>query len=345
MDTVRRKLNILVAIDAVPDKLWERLQVMAQVRFATDGYEAYRALASEQFDVVFLDLNLRGIDSFELLRRTRAEELCMAVVLTSESPSFSYAQQGILYGVSAYLLRPLELSEVEDVIIKIESNSGPKDRRLTEAARQSADSLREKSAPGIFLHIGDELCSSLRSDVDRRIRFCDYYSAVVDIAFQQWPWLKLYHHREEYVAHYCMEEFDEEMVKNICLRNFQQMNRDIMELFPRSEGRSMDDILTYLLKSVDENVQQKDVAERYFITNSTLSARFQRNLGMSYREYMTAVKLQRGQYLLLHTDIKPEELAARLGYKDREYFSKLFLRRTGQTVWEYGRTKCDEYDM
>ena len=110
MDTVRRKLNILVAIDAVPDKLWERLQVMAQVRFATDGYEAYRALASEQFDVVFLDLNLRGIDSFELLRRTRAEELCMAVVLTSESPSFSYAQQGILYGVSAYLLRPLELS-------------------------------------------------------------------------------------------------------------------------------------------------------------------------------------------------------------------------------------------
>ena len=168
---------------------------------------------------------------------------------------------------------------------------------------------------------------------------------MVDIAFQQWPWLKLYHHREEYVAHYCMEEFDEEMVKNICLRNFQQMNRDIMELFPRSEGRSMDDILTYLLKSVDENVQQKDVAERYFITNSTLSARFQRNLGMSYREYMTAVKLQRGQYLLLHTDIKPEELAARLGYKDREYFSKLFLRRTGQTVWEYGRTKCDEYDM
>lgn len=135
------------------------------------------------------------------------------------------------------------------------------------------------------------------------------------------------------------------MIINFCLRKICDLNSALRELFPVSHNQSLEDILVFLLQSVDENVQQKDVAERYFITNSTLSTRFQRNLEISYREYMTTLKIRRGQYLLQYSNIRPEELSARLGYKDREHFSKLFLQRTGQTLQEYGKKSWDGYNI
>ena len=68
-----------------------------------------------------------------------------------------------------------------------------------------------------------------------------------------------------------------------------------------------------------------------------LNRSFQTQVGISYREYMTRLKIERGQYLLRRGLVRPEELASTLGYRDREYFAGLFLQRTGQTVQEYAR--------
>jgi AraC-like DNA-binding protein len=53
---------------------------------------------------------------------------------------------------------------------------------------------------------------------------------------------------------------------------------------------------------------------------------------MSYRDYLTYLKMQRAQYLLRYTDRPLSTLAAQLGYKDQEHFAKLFQERTGQSL-------------
>lgn len=344
MDIEREKLNILAAIDEVPDSLWDRVKPLARVRFTREGREAYHALTTERFDLVFLDLNLTGMDSLELLRRIRAEKLCPSVILTSAASSFSYAQQGILYGVAAYLLRPLDPEEVEKAVHRLRSAAGSFDPDVREAALGTAGHLREGSAPDAFLKIGEELTAA-GTAVERSVRWRDYYEALVDLAFQRYPWLKLYHHPGQYLSLDCVRESDGQMVVNFCLRKVRSLNDALLELFPRPSNQKLEEIMAFLLQSIDRNIQQKEVAERYFITNSTLSTRFQRNLGMTYREYMTVLKIRRGQYLLQYTDVQPEELAARLGYRDREHFAKLFLQRTGQTIQEYGQKNWGEYNI
>lgn len=345
MDVEWKKLNILVAIDEVPDPLWNKLGSLAQFRFVREGEGAYRMLSSEQFDAMFLDLNLTGMDSLELLRRSRMENLCPVVILTSAVPSFSYAQQGILYGVSAYLLRPLDEQEVKASIRKLQAAADAYDPLLREAAREVVEHLRDDSAPGDFLRLGEELTAACGTVMERNIRWRDYYKALTHLAFQRYPWLKLYHHPAQYASLDCVQESDDQMVVNFCLRKVRSLSDDLVELFPKFCNQNLEEILIFLLQSIDENIQQKDVAERYFITNSTLSTRFQRNLGISYREYMTTLKLRRGQYLLQYTDIRPEELPARLGYKDRKHFCELFYQRTGQTLQEYGRKHWDGYNI
>lgn len=158
---------------------------------------------------------------------------------------------------------------------------------------------------------------------------------MISETFQTYPWLRLYHHPEEYSSLDYIRESDSDMVVGFCLRKLDGLSQSIRELFPIAKNPKLEELFTFLLHSIDENVQQKEVAERYFITSSTLSTRFQRGLGISYREYMTTLKLLRGQYLLQHTDIRPEDLATRLGYKDKEYFAKLFLQRTGHNLQTY----------
>ena len=345
MDIERKKLNILVAIDEVPDPLWNQLESLAEIRFAREGRETYRALTAEQFDIMFLDLNLSGMDSLELLRRSRIERLCPTVILTSATPSFSYAQQGILYGVTAYLLRPLDLEDVGKIIHKFQSAAGTHDRQLLEAATEVVKHLRDENAPDKFLCLGKELTISCGTSVEWGIRWRDYYGVVLNLTFLRWPWLKLYHHPDRYTSLDYVQESDGQMVVNFCLRKVRSLSDALRELFPKPRSRRLEDVMTFLLQSIDENVQQKEVAERYFITNSTLSSRFQRSLGISYREYVTTLKIRRGQYLLQYTDIRPEELAAQLGYKDREYFARLFQQRTGQSIQEAGRKSWGDYNI
>ncbi len=346
MDVQRRELNILVAIDEVPDPVWERLRPMASLRFERDGLAAYQALTRERFDVTFIDLHLTGMDSLELLRRVHAERLCPAVVLTSLTPSFSYAQQGILYGVSAYLLRPLRAEDVAAAIRKLMSTATIPDHALWEAAKAVAARLRDEDAAQMFLRAGNALAPPPERTIEGSMRWRDLYEEVVKQAFRLYPWLALYHAPAEYEALDYVWESDGDMVANFCQRNLARLADSIRALFPRPRNPQMEEILLLLLETVDENAQQKDVAERYYITNSTLSTRFQRNLGMSYRAYMTRLKICRGEYLLRYTDIAADELAARLGYKDREHFAKLFLQHTGRTIQECGqRIWGEEYDI
>ena len=114
------KPNILVAIDEHPAPVWQAFEASAKITYVRDGLNAYQLLTEDRFDLTLIDLYLTGMDSLELLRRIwGGEHLFPRVVLTSETPSFSYAQQGILYGVTAYLLRPLQEGELQEIFDRL----------------------------------------------------------------------------------------------------------------------------------------------------------------------------------------------------------------------------------
>ncbi len=346
MSPALKQQKILVAADEVPSPVWTHLRTPVQVQFSRDGIGACQALLRERFDVLFLDLYLSGMDSLELLRRCRGERLCGAIVLTSEVPSFSYAQQGILYGVSAYLLRPLQPEEVDSVLRRLQDAGTPgEERRMRDAAARVLERFRTRNGVDRFFQIGQELIRPDATAVESAIwwrRFCEM---VLEEAFQRYPWLALYHHPDEFRSPDFVEESDREMVLHFCRRTLEKLSAILDELFPQVRSQEMENILLLLLGSIDENIQQKDVAERWFITKSALSTRFQRNLGISYREYMTRLKIRRGQYLLRHTDIRPRDVAARLGYRDSGHFARLFLQRTSCSLQEYGRDSGDSYSI
>jgi two-component system response regulator YesN len=78
-----------------------------------------------------------------------------------------------------------------------------------------------------------------------------------------------------------------------------------------------------------------DVARFAFASTCYISRLFMRELGMSFVDYLTALRMEKARRLLRGTRLKVFEVAELCGISDAHYFAKLFRRSTGFSPSEY----------
>jgi len=88
-------------------------QAAHQVQRAATGTEADRALATNDYDLVLLDLGLPQMDGFEVLRRLRSRRSHVPVMVLTVRDSVEDRVAGLDLGADDYLTKPFELSELE----------------------------------------------------------------------------------------------------------------------------------------------------------------------------------------------------------------------------------------
>lgn len=83
---------------------------------AVSGDEALTLVASSPFDCAIVDVKMPGMDGLELLRRLRRDHPTMPVVLLTGHASVELGVQGMELGAFEYLLKPVDLDELLDVV-------------------------------------------------------------------------------------------------------------------------------------------------------------------------------------------------------------------------------------
>jgi len=99
-----------------------------------DGSTALHLLAAQNFDAVFLDLQLPGIDGVSLLKALPGDT---AVVIISANPDFG--AESYQFDVVDYLVKPLEFSRFAKAVLKLK-NRGPGESPPTEESLFLKDS-------------------------------------------------------------------------------------------------------------------------------------------------------------------------------------------------------------
>lgn len=69
-----------------------------------------------------------------------------------------------------------------------------------------------------------------------------------------------------------------------------------------------------------------------------LSRKFRRVCGCGFKEYLQHCRMEEARRLLANTDRLVADVAESVGYRDRKFFNRLFLRESGATPSEYRRT-------
>lgn len=84
-----------------------------EVDACEDGEEALDILASEQYDLILLDLNLPKVDGMTVLRTLRESDLETRVLILSARSEISDKVDGLDAGANDYLSKPFHLAELE----------------------------------------------------------------------------------------------------------------------------------------------------------------------------------------------------------------------------------------
>ena len=106
-------------------------------------------------------------------------------------------------------------------------------------------------------------------------------------------------------------------------------NRDILE-------HSIEYIKTHYM---DENMSLNAVAQVANISANHFSALFSQNIGQTFIEYLTGIRMEHAKELLRCTGKRASEIALEVGYKDSHYFSYLFKKTQGMTPSDYRKAK------
>jgi YesN/AraC family two-component response regulator len=95
------------------------------------GKSALEALSERNYDLVFTDIRMPIMTGIELLEKMTEKNYDNYVVIASNHEDFEYVRQGLRFGVTDYLLKPVQHSELEKCLAHIRDKldeSGGKSR-------------------------------------------------------------------------------------------------------------------------------------------------------------------------------------------------------------------------
>ena len=102
-------------------KLLEPEQQFEVVGEAGDGVEAFTKIEEVKPDVLLLDINMPGMDGFEVLMKMRENETKIKVILITYHDEMDYLLRAINLGVDGYLLKKTNYIELKDAILSVMS--------------------------------------------------------------------------------------------------------------------------------------------------------------------------------------------------------------------------------
>lgn len=107
----------------------------------------------------------------------------------------------------------------------------------------------------------------------------------------------------------------------------QQHSRRVQDLY---QG-----ICIYIQENFHRPITRDSIATRFSISPNHLSRLFRQQGHMTLADYITWVRIERAKFMLKKYSFKLNEVSLRCGFKDVNYFCRVFKTRTGKTPSQY----------
>ena len=142
------------------------------------------------------------------------------------------------------------------------------------------------------------------------------------------------------------EEILAESGKNIesAITYAKKMISQAITIRDQNSGNKNRSILKTAVDFIDEHYMDEDIslntaANVANVSSNHFSALFSQNMGQTFIEYLTTLRMNKAKELLRCTGMRSSEVAGEVGYKDAHYFSYLFKKTQGMTPSEYRKAR------
>lgn len=116
-------------------------------------------------------------------------------------------------------------------------------------------------------------------------------------------------------------------------------SRQLMEQKPsrkaRRDGERIKIMLQYIQDHLDQPLSLADIARSAHLSENECLRCFNRMIGSTPIRYIRELRLQKAVSLLVQTDGRISDIAAKCGFLEMSYFARVFRERNGCTPGEY----------
>lgn len=342
---------------------WQDVEMQVSA-IATDGKAALDKLRQHPCDVLLTDIRMGRMDGLELAETVLREFPSIRVVMMSAFEDFSYAQQAVRLGAEDYLLKPIDLEQLNRTMRKVveglkkrrmeEERQHAMDKRMEALKRHAYESysrakcaldapLLDKLAKATLLGSLDKV-DAYMSRLESHLRQMDdpagvFTATAVGIVVEQVEAGRpltgesaaaLEALRRSAGAGENAEKLL--MQLSLCLREIAQEasgdSGDIQNLI----FRARDYIDSHFAEPA---LRIREVSDHVGLSTNYFSAMFVKYVGETFSDYLTHTRMREAQLLVSHTHLRAYEVAHQVGYDNPAYFSTCFKNHTGKTVSQF----------
>lgn len=320
-----------------------------------DGLELSRRVKQEMPDIKIIVLS--GYDEFEYAREGIRIGITEYLLKPIDGNKLLEAVKRV-----AQLIRSERGSQLELKTGK-EQDFGINNQVKEEGAAVQHSSARQEAELGI-LEVGKLdrrvaerfLKTGLKSEVSDFID--DYFSSfginnIQSLLFRQYVTTDMYFtavsmleglcYENGELAKHCGEIRDINKVLSSVESNKEYLKKvlttaiDLREAVSRKKYHSLlEEAKSYIQQHYDDvNISLNSVAASVNLSPNHFSSIFSQEMGKTFVEYLTSVRMEKAKELLRTSSLKSAEIAYAVGYKDAHYFSYLFKKNQDCTPKEY----------
>lgn len=318
---------------------------------ATDGHTAINLLVKNHYDLVILDIHLPGIDGLTLLKYFKEGASYMLFVLTSQEPEHTYTRQSLQLGAFDYLLLPINNEIIEELLFRVD-NILHYSANIDVVSAQWANTI--SNTPNIYTLIAkhnptiatifQNYINYYASSATFTIKSTDtqilsVFNSTIQWFYKKLPYLNTFLNiQKSSTFHSLLNHYELETNVHYCTNQLSALTEFILILHPYTNDSTLDKIFDYILANIDYDISQKTISKNFYQTNAAFSKIFLEKTKVHFNDYISLVKLLRGEYLLLNSNLLVYEIGNKIGYTDYNYFAKVFKQKYGLTPTEFRRS-------
>ncbi|MFC7441159.1 response regulator [Laceyella putida] len=335
----RQALNMIIS-KHLPD-----VQVIGE---AENGRQAIDLARQCKPDVILLDIKMPGIDGVEAVKQIKQALPHTKFIMVSAFDTFEYARQVMQQGVKEYLLKPARTEEIVQAIRRTLTDLSQEREAQAEQMR-----LREQLEQALSFEQAKTLFELIKwGDVEGALTHFDrYFEDFVRTVGENEQKLKQtitdLFSLVSYMLKECHLDGDIEITwrpSQSFAEIKQQTRAELTRLVERVTNRRAlhaHDLLHKAKQYMDEHYTRplslEEVAAHVRLSPHYFSKLFKERFQMNFMDYLTGLRIEQAKQLLLHSDCSLKEICFSVGYKDPNYFSRVFKKITGVSPSEYRR--------
>lgn len=318
------------AIAEMVERLQPQFNVVGEVG---NGEEAWDFIQEQWPSIVITDIMMPHKNGLWLSEKIFEANLPLVTIIISGYDNFQYAKQVMRYGITEYLLKPVDEEELHGAlkrsVKRLEGMAEIREGVLN--IQRFVEHLSEMGQQAVHTELKKLLTSILKlNETTLSMR----KSLLAILSSKLNGLLQVFNPKHSYIP---LTANDEPGIN----KYYADLLDELLLIDPQYAGphvnASIKKICEYIDSHYFENFSLMRLAEMSHMSVSHFSMLFKKTTGQTCLNYLNLVRITKAKELLQEPDLKIYEIADMAGYSSLPYFNRIFKQIVTITPVEYRR--------